>query len=446
MRIAITGGSGFVGGHLAQALSAAGHEAVVLARGVDSRPLAKQVRNLPGVSFFQVDVGDEEGLVRAFEGCEAVAHCAGINRENGSQTYNAVHIQGTTNVMRAAERAGVRRVAFVSFLRARPDCGSLYHESKWEAEEIVRASSCDWTVLKPGMMFCHGDHMLDHLSQALYTFPVFLGIGNRRVRPLAVGDAVDVLVAALVDGRLANQTVGLVGPTDIGFDDAARLVGNVIGKSRPFLQAPLVFHRLLAFASEHSMRVPLIATAQVRILEEEVVEALRAPDILPDDLTPSTAFDERSIRAGLPESGPFRLADLRWFSSGELNDDNNSVLIFDGDCGFCTTAARWTALKFRHGERTEAWQSLGEDGLARYGLSLDDVQEAEWWVDARGLRESGHRGIGRALVAGGGLRRIVGWLALTPPTSWLAAGIYPLVARWRYLLPGGTPACKVGAK
>ncbi len=214
MRIAITGGTGFVGGHLAHALSADGHEAVVLARGIDDRPWARQVRHLAGVTFVEAGLGDEEALIRAFEGCEAVAHCAGINREVGPQTYDAVHVRGTANVVRAATRADVGRLAFLSFMRARPDCGSAYHESKWEAEEIVRASDRDWTVLKPGMMFGLGDHMLDHLSHALHTFPIFVGIGSCRVRPLAVEDAVKVLVAATVDGRLADTTVALVGSTD----------------------------------------------------------------------------------------------------------------------------------------------------------------------------------------------------------------------------------------
>jgi NADH dehydrogenase len=430
MRVAITGGTGFVGGHLAQALSAGGHEAVLLARGVDRRSWAQEVLGLPGVSFVQVGIGDERGLLEAFEGCDAVAHCAGINREVGSQTYEAVHVRGTLKVVRAAETAGVRRLAIVSFLRARPDCGSPYHESKWVAEEIVRASSCEWTVLKPGMMFGRGDHMLDHLSHALYTFPVFLGIGTRRVRPLAVGDAVEVLVASLVEGRLANQTVGLVGPTEIGFDDAARLVAGVIGKRRLFVPAPLAFHHLLAVAAERSMTVPLIAIAQVRILKEEVVEPLRAPDLLPDDLTPSTPFDAHSIRAGLPDPGPFRLADLRWCPRHDRREAQGSILVYDADCGFCTRAARWAARKFSHGEQAEAWQFLGEGVLERYGLSVNDVQEAAWWVDSRGRRERGHRAVGRALLAGGGLRGLVGWFVLTPPTSRLAAGIYRLVVRW----------------
>lgn len=312
MRVAITGGTGFVGGHLAAALVQQGHEVVVLARGIDSRPWAKEVVALPEVTFVQVGTGDQAGLAGAFEGCEAVAHCAGINREIGPQTYAAVHIEGTANVVRAAEAVGVHRIALLSFLRARPGCGSAYHESKWEAEEIIRSSKLEWTVLKPGMIYGQGDHMLDHLSHALCTFPVFLGIGPCRVRPLAVEEVVTVLVAALVDGRLVHKTVPMVGPTEMGFDDAARLVTKVMGLRRLFVRAPLPFHNLLARMAEKAMTVPLISLAQVRILEEEVVEALCAPDTLPADLVPSTEFDEASIRRGLPAPGPFHVSDFRW--------------------------------------------------------------------------------------------------------------------------------------
>jgi NADH dehydrogenase len=311
MRVAVTGGTGFVGGHLATRLSQQGHQIVLLARGVDQRPWARQVLQLPRTTLAPVGIGDADGLARAFAGCHAVAHCAGINRQLGRQTYQAVHVQGTANVVRAAERAGVRRLALLSFLRARPGCGSAYHESKWAAEELVRAASLEWTVLKPGMMFGRGDHMLDHLSHALHTFPVFVGVGPRRVRPLAVGDLVDVLCAALVGGRLPRQTVALTGPTELGFDQAARLVADVVGRNPWFLRLPIGFHYLLAWFAERLMTVPLISVAQVRILAEEVVDPTLAPDRLPADLAPSTPFDQHSIRAGLPDPGPFQLVELR---------------------------------------------------------------------------------------------------------------------------------------
>lgn len=80
------------------------------------------------------------------------------------------------------------------------------------------------------------------------------------------------------------------------------------------MRAPLAFHHLLALLAERLMTVPLLSLAQVRILQEEVIESVRAPDPLPDGLAPATPFDDTSIRAGLPEPGPFRLHDLRWFA------------------------------------------------------------------------------------------------------------------------------------
>jgi uncharacterized protein YbjT (DUF2867 family) len=311
MRVAVTGGTGFVGGHLAAHLSQQGHQVVLVARGIDQRLWARQIVQLPRATLVPVGIGEPDGLARAFAGCQAVAHCAGINRQLGRQTYQAVHVQGTANVVRAAERAGVRRLALLSFLRARPDGGSAYHQSKWAAEELVRASNLEWTVLKPGMMFGRGDHMLDHLSHALHTFPVFAGVGPRRVRPLAVCDLVDVLCAALVAGRLPRQTVAVTGPTELGFDQAARLVADVVGKDPPFVRAPIGFHYTLAWFAERLMTVPLISVAQVRILAEQVIQPTLAPDSLPPDLVPSTPFDQHSIRAGLPDPEPFQLADLR---------------------------------------------------------------------------------------------------------------------------------------
>lgn len=313
MRVAITGGTGLVGGHLAAALSAGGHEVIVIARGADQRPLAQEVLALPGVTRVSAGIGDQVALERAFHGCDGVAHCAGINRELGKQTYEAVHIAGTRNVVAAAEAAGVKRLALVSFLRARPNCGSRYHETKWASEEIVRASRLDWTVTKPGMMFGRRDHLLDHLSRAMRTFPVYVGVGNRRVRPLAVEDAARVLMSALVDGSLPHKTVALMGPTEIYFDDIARMVASIAGRRPVFVRAPIGFHYMLAGVAEAAMKVPLLAKAQVRILEEELIEPALAPDSLPAELVPSTAFNRQTVEAAVPMGERFHLDDLRMF-------------------------------------------------------------------------------------------------------------------------------------
>lgn len=312
MRIAITGGTGFVGRHLAKALVAGGHEVVLVARGADRRD--ESVKTLAGARFAPADLSDPATLAAAFQGCDAVAHCAGINRELGSQTYRRVHVEGTRHVVEGARRAGVSKIVLLSFLRARPDCGAGYHESKWEAEEIVRGGGLDYTILEPGVIYGRGDHMLEHLSRALHSLPVFalVGMRDRPVRPLAVEDLVRILVAALADGRLSRRTIAVTGPEEMMLGEAVRRVARTLGRRPLFVRAPVALHRALAWCLERVMTIPLVSLAQVRILSEGLVEPAAARDPLPDDLRPPTPFSEPSIRRGLPEPGGFGWKDLRW--------------------------------------------------------------------------------------------------------------------------------------
>ena len=311
MRIAVTGASGFVGRHFAGSLADQGHTVVALARGHDRRD--PDALRHPGIHVVHADVGSGAGLREAFADCEAVAHLAGINLERGSQTYQRVHVHGTRRVVEAARAAGVQRLALLSFLRARPSCGSAYHESKWAAEEIVRASVLDYTVLKAGVIYGPGDHMLDHLARALRTFPLFalVGLQPRPVRPVAVADVVRVLQAALVEGRLPRRTVAVVGPEELLLEDVVRRVAAVIRKRPLMLRLPVAFHYALAAVLERVMPIPLVARAQVRILAEGVAEPAGPVDDLPGDLAPRALLDAERIARGVPD-GAFGLHDCRW--------------------------------------------------------------------------------------------------------------------------------------
>ena len=253
-------------------------------------------------------------MAEAFRGCDAVVHCAGINREIGDQTYAAIHVEGTRAVVAAGRSAGVGRLVMMSFLRARPDGPSAYHRSKWAAEELVRRSGLTYTILKAGVIHGRGDHMLDHLSRAFYSFPVFglVGLREQPVRPVAVQDVTRLLVAAaLGDARLADRTIAVLGPEQLTLGAAVRRVAEATGRRPAFIRLPVPAHRLLALALEMAMTVPLIARAQVEILAESVVEPLPFADEPPSDLTPRTPFSLEVIRAGLPPAGGFGRADLR---------------------------------------------------------------------------------------------------------------------------------------
>ncbi len=291
-RVAITGGTGFVGRHLAARFPS--DEVVVLSRRTGT------------------GVDDVDALTTAFTGCDVVAHCAGINRELGDQTYERVHVEGTRGVLEAARRAGVHKVIMLSFPRARPNCGSPYHESKWAAEELIRNSGLDFTILKAGMIYGRGDHLLDHLSHTVHSIPLFATVGFREkpIRPIPVEELTDILVAA-ADRRMSRQTVAVTGAEWLMLSDAVRRVTRVTGRRVLIVPAPMWALYALAQIAEWTMKVPLVAKAQVRMLAEGVVDAAPPADDVPPDLAPREMFSDEQIRAGLPEPAGFRWSDLR---------------------------------------------------------------------------------------------------------------------------------------
>lgn len=116
------------------------------------------------------------------------------------------------------------------------------------------------------------------------------------------------------------------------------------------------------------------------------------------------------------------------------------TLVYDGDCGFCTSSARWIERRLDPDVRVEMWQALDLDVL---GLATDDVTTAAYFVDPDGSLHRGHAGIGRALQHMALPYRVIGWVMQRPPISWIAAPIYRLVATYRHRLPGATDSCRV---
>lgn len=117
------------------------------------------------------------------------------------------------------------------------------------------------------------------------------------------------------------------------------------------------------------------------------------------------------------------------------------LLVYDGDCGFCTASVAWLRRRLPAGsELTVApWQDLD---LRAVGLLPTEVLEAAWWVGPGGDRRRGARAAAAALRAAGGAWGVAGRVLDVPPVSWLAAAVYRLVARYRYRLPGATDACR----
>ena len=117
------------------------------------------------------------------------------------------------------------------------------------------------------------------------------------------------------------------------------------------------------------------------------------------------------------------------------------VLVFDGDCGFCTTCARFLARRVLRGRPVcvAPWQRLD---LPELGLTPGRCQAAVQWVGQGGQVASGHGAIAAALGAGHRVWRPLGALLVIPGFSWLAGSLYSWIADHRDALPGGTASCR----
>jgi predicted DCC family thiol-disulfide oxidoreductase YuxK len=115
------------------------------------------------------------------------------------------------------------------------------------------------------------------------------------------------------------------------------------------------------------------------------------------------------------------------------------VLLYDGDCAFCTSCARILE-RIEPDAEIIAWQCTD---LAELGVAEEQAIDAVQWVQIDGTVRSGHEAIAAILLAAGRTWKIIGRLILLPGISWVAAKVYRLVADNRNRLPGGTPACAV---
>ena len=115
------------------------------------------------------------------------------------------------------------------------------------------------------------------------------------------------------------------------------------------------------------------------------------------------------------------------------------LLVYDGDCAFCTRAVELALNQMKVACRAVPWQQAD---LAALGLTPEEAAEAVWWVEPGGRKVSGHRAVAAALRHGRPAGRAVGRMLDAPWAEKAAAAGYDLVARNRHRLPGSTPACQ----
>lgn len=273
--ILLTGGTGFVGSHLARRLAVSGEKVRCLLR--QASPRFERIKGLD-VEIANGDVTDAPSLPPALEGVETVIHLVAIIREVGGATFESVNYGGTKNLLEACRRAGVRRFIYMSNIGAGPDARFSFLYSKWKAEEEVRRSGLNYTVFRSSIIFGEGDEFINRLAGIVRKSPVapVVGSGRSLFQPIWVEDAVTCFLKALQDSSTIGQAIPIGGPEHLSIKEIIRLIVQTLGVRRLLVPMPIFIMYPVAFLGEALLPNPPVTRGQLTQLALDNITYLDA--------------------------------------------------------------------------------------------------------------------------------------------------------------------------
>lgn len=284
MRVALTGATGFVGSHLAEALLAAGHELTCLVR----TPARADALRDAGCTLVDGGLEDEGALRRLVEGADVLHHVAGVIAARSAEEFERVNRAGTFTLARLAREAGVKRMVYVSSLAVsgptvpgrpledadRDQPVTPYGRSKQAGEQAVRASGVAFTIVRPPAVYGPRDRELLRVFQmARRGWAPLLGDGSQELSFVHAADLARALMAAGDSANTQGRTYHAAHPETLSQRGFVEAVGAALGRSVRTVPLPKLVVRGALWSSGLFARVLGRAT----LLSPDKADELLAP-------------------------------------------------------------------------------------------------------------------------------------------------------------------------
>jgi uncharacterized protein YbjT (DUF2867 family) len=247
--ILVTGGTGFVGGHVVHELR--GRELPVRCLVRDPRRGAKL--SGWGCELAEGDITEPAGLRRAVEGVDTVVHLVAI-RQGRPEQFHRVMVAGTRDLLAAAQAAGVQRFAYMSALGTSEETKDLvpYYGAKWENEQQVRACGIPFVIFRPSFVFGPDGGIVSTFVKLAKLTPVtpIIGSGRQRIQPIWADDVARYFAEAVQRDDVVGRLFELGGPDIVSWNGFWQRLKRTLRLRRPSIHVPVGLMKVNALLTE----------------------------------------------------------------------------------------------------------------------------------------------------------------------------------------------------
>jgi NADH dehydrogenase len=283
--ILVIGGAGFIGRHIVNRLIDRGLKVTVPVR---HRSRAGHLITLPTIEVVEADVHDDGVLHRLVAGRDAVINLVGILQGSRGSPYGPefarAHVELPRRIVRTCEANQVRRYQHMSALGADSNGPSMYQRSKGDGEAAVRASSLDWIIFRPSVVFGPEDRFLNTFATLARLAPVLpIAHADARFQPVFVGDVADAFANALDNPATYGKTYELVGPRIYTLRELVQYAARAAGHPRPVIGLPAGLARAQAIMMELAPGEPLMSRDNLDSMQHDNIASVQ-PYVIPLEL------------------------------------------------------------------------------------------------------------------------------------------------------------------
>jgi NADH dehydrogenase len=247
--ILVTGGTGFVGGHVVHELRGRGLQVRCLVR--DRRKASKLTGW--GCELVEGDATDAESLRSAVAGVETVVHLVAI-RQGPRERFQRIMVDGTRDLLAAAKLAGVGRFVHMSALGTSEETRDLvpYYGAKWENEQQVESSGIPFVIFRPSFVFGPDGGILPTFVKLAKLAPItpIIGSGRQRIQPIWADDLAKFFAEATKRDDVTGRLFELGGPDAVTWNEFWERLKRVLGLRRPSIHVPVGLMKLNALLTE----------------------------------------------------------------------------------------------------------------------------------------------------------------------------------------------------